>query len=74
MVKKSLCGLTADEIFSLIEPEGFKYSHAVSISNSIYKKGTSDISDITKIPKKLQDALNANVCSGIFLPRVLYQL
>jgi 23S rRNA (adenine2503-C2)-methyltransferase len=68
MDKKSLCGLTADEIFILIEPGGFKYSHAVSISNSIYKKGTSDISDITKIPKKLQDFLNANVCSGILQP------
>ena len=38
MVKKNLCGLTADEIFDLIEPSGFTHAHAVSISNSIYKK------------------------------------
>lgn len=68
MIKKSLCGLTAYEIFRLIGPSGFNLSHAVSISNSIYKKRTVEISQITKIPKKLKDELASNTCSGIFMP------
>jgi hypothetical protein len=43
MVKKCLCGLTADEIFELIRPFGFTSVHAVLIANSVYKKRTSDI-------------------------------
>jgi len=68
MVKKSLCGLTAEEIFSLIEPSGFTLSHAISISNSIYKKSTVEISQITKIPKKLKEELASDTYSGIFMP------
>ncbi|MEI6048555.1 MAG: 23S rRNA (adenine(2503)-C(2))-methyltransferase RlmN [Bacteroidota bacterium] len=68
MVKKSLCGLTSDEIYSLIGPSGFTLSHAVSISNSIYKKRTSEISQITKIPCKLKDELAVIAGSGIFMP------
>ena len=70
MVKKSLCGLTADEIFQLIEPSGYKYSHAVLISNSIYKKGITDISGIKGIPKMLKEVVETNACSGIFPPVV----
>jgi len=55
MVKKSLCGLTADEIFDLIGPSGFTAVHAVSITNSIYKKSISDISQILKIPNRLKE-------------------
>jgi len=68
MVKKKLCGLTADEIFYLIRPFGFSHSHAISISNSIYKKRKGEISQITKIPKKLKDKLATNTSSGIFMP------
>ena len=41
MVKKDLCGLTSDEIFELIKTSGFTPAQAVSISNSVYKKGIS---------------------------------
>ena len=68
MVKKSLCGLSAEDIFRIIEPSGFKYSHAVDISNNIYKKRITDISSISKIPKKLKDLLSENSCIGIFPP------
>lgn len=68
MVKKCLCGLTAEEIFYLIEPSGFTVSHAVLISNSIYKKGTGEISEISKIPKKLKSELAANTFIGILRP------
>jgi len=68
MVKKSLCGLTADEIFRLIGPSGYAYSHAVSISNSIYKKRTGEISQVKKIPRKLINELEADYCAGILMP------
>jgi 23S rRNA (adenine2503-C2)-methyltransferase len=68
MVKKSLCGLSANEIFHIIEPFGFTISHAISISKSIYKKRTVEILQIAKIPKKLKDELEAKTYSGIFIP------
>ena len=68
MVKKSICGLTSDEISTLIGSYGFSQPHAISISNSIYKKRTVDIAGLTKIPKKLKKELNANAYSGINMP------
>lgn len=67
-MKNNLCGLTADEIFGLIGPLGFGYAHAVSISNGIYKKRASDLSQIVKIPGKLLEWLNVNCFAGIYLP------
>jgi 23S rRNA (adenine2503-C2)-methyltransferase len=69
MVKESLCGLTAEEIFEFIRPE-FTSAHSVSIANSIYKKGTSDISEITKIPFKLKEKLLATSSAGIYAPLI----
>jgi 23S rRNA (adenine2503-C2)-methyltransferase len=68
MIKKSLCGLTADEIFCLIKPCGFSYSHAVTIATGIYKKGANEVSSIAKLPKKLRCELEAIAHCGIFLP------
>jgi len=68
MVKKSLCGLTADEIFDLIRPLNFTSSHAVSISNSMYKKGILNISEIVKIPYRLKEELYNIAATGIYLP------
>jgi 23S rRNA (adenine2503-C2)-methyltransferase len=68
MVKKSLCGLTADEIFDLISPSGFTFAHAVTVSNNIYKKSISDISQIPKIPSRLKEELSNIAVSGISLP------
>jgi 23S rRNA (adenine2503-C2)-methyltransferase len=68
MVKKSLCGLTADEIFDLIGSLNFTSSHAVSISNSIYKKGISNISEMVKIPYRLKEELFNIAATGIYLP------
>lgn len=68
MVKKSLCGLSADEIYEIIEPSGFTTGHSVVIANSIYKKRISDISQFDKIPKKLKELLNDIVVSGINFP------
>lgn len=68
MIKNSLAGLTVEEIYQLIEPSGFKFSHAVSISNGIYKKRISDVSLIKNIPKRLQDLLIDNRSIGILAP------
>ena len=68
MVKKSLCGLTSGEIFDLIGSSGFTAAHAVSISNSIYKKRISDIAQIAKIPRLLKEELMNIAVSGIYLP------
>jgi 23S rRNA (adenine2503-C2)-methyltransferase len=70
MVKKNICGLTADEIFGLISPSGFSFSHAVAVANSIYKKRITDISLIPKIPAKLRQELKAAACSGVFKPEL----
>jgi hypothetical protein len=70
MVKKCLCGLTADEIFELIRPFGFTSVHAVLIANSVYKKRTSDILEIAKIPFKLKEVLLNISSTGIYSPSV----
>jgi 23S rRNA (adenine2503-C2)-methyltransferase len=68
MSKNNLCGLTNEEIFRIIKPYGFSSAHAVSISNGIYKKRITGISQINKIPKKLKTFLETNTCTGIFMP------
>jgi hypothetical protein len=61
----SLCGLTADEIFSLIRPAGFSLPQAISVANSLYKRRLNDISQFPKIPKKLREELARISCAGI---------
>jgi 23S rRNA (adenine2503-C2)-methyltransferase len=68
MKKKSLCGLDADEIYQVIKPAGFSFSHAVLIANSIYRKRITDFTNIVKIPKQLKEELSKNNSSGIFRP------
>lgn len=68
MVKKILCGLTADEIFDLIGLSGFSRDHAVAVSNAIYKKRISSVSLVSKIPKLLKNELESDFITGIFLP------
>jgi 23S rRNA (adenine2503-C2)-methyltransferase len=68
MEKKCLCGLTLEEIIYLIAPHGFSAAQASSIAISIYKKGTSDISDFTKIPKNLKEILHAEAFIGTYPP------
>lgn len=66
--KMALCGSTSDEIFRHIVSSGFTISHAVLISNGIYKKKISAISLIPKIPKKLKIFLESSVITGMFAP------
>jgi 23S rRNA (adenine2503-C2)-methyltransferase len=54
MVKENLCGLTADEIFKIIQQWDFNLSHAVAISRSIYKKRIDEIAGFINIPDQLK--------------------
>ena len=69
MNKLNLCGLTADEIFGIIEPEEFDHSHAVLIANAIYKRKAVEFSQIKGISKKLKNWLSDNTLSGIYNPK-----
>ena len=68
MIKKNLCGLTLDEIQRFIEPYGSTTDHANAVSHSIYKKRCSEITHITKIPKKLKEELKVGSCIGTYPP------
>jgi 23S rRNA (adenine2503-C2)-methyltransferase len=68
MVKRSICGLTSDETYDLIRPDGFTYSHAVSVLNNVYKKHRSDILLFEKIPKTLKLMLSSAAASGVIFP------
>jgi len=68
MDKKILCGLTVEEIFTLIEPGGFQNRHAVLIANAIYKKSISSITDFPKIPKVLIKFLDEIAIVGLYCP------
>lgn len=64
----AICGLTASEIFKIIEPFGYRYDHATKVSNFIYKKRISDISQFTTIPVKLKNILISICSTGIVKP------
>jgi len=68
MIKKSLCGLTLEEIFNLVSSSGYTRVHALSISNSIYKKKAFEFSLIPGIPRKLKEGLSENAFTGIIEP------
>jgi 23S rRNA (adenine2503-C2)-methyltransferase len=68
MVKKIICGLTADEIFRHIRRSGFSGDNAVAISNAIYKKRISDVTLIPGIPKQLKNELTSDAITGVYLP------
>jgi 23S rRNA (adenine2503-C2)-methyltransferase len=70
MGKLELCGLTSDEIFNLIGPGGFTLRHAVSVSNAVYKKRVTAVSEIPRIPKSLISFLEENFCIGLYPPHL----
>lgn len=62
---KSLCGLSYDEIFHLIEPYGYTLNNALAISNGLYKKGVSKFADIRGLSKNLSNLLDSEAVTGI---------
>lgn len=65
MIKRSLCGLTVDEIRILA---GSSMSHATTIANYLYKKRINDTILIQEIPKKVKEELSKKSIPGIYRP------
>jgi len=68
MNREKLCGLSVEEILSLIEPHGYAFRHALEISNSIYKKRIKDIQLLDKIPRRLRELLFEVSETGTYPP------
>lgn len=68
MGRKEMCGLSAEEMYNVIKDEGFSHEHAVILANAIYKKGTSNFSGLSKIPKKLMEYLSSCSETGVYNP------
>jgi len=68
MDRKTICGLSVDEIFALIREEGGSRQHALILANAIYKKGITDLSGWSGISKPIRELLKANFDSGIYGP------
>ncbi len=68
MIKNTLCGLNPEEIYALIGNSGYNLSHAVSITKSMYRQKITEISQISKIPKKLTELLASSISPGIYPP------
>jgi 23S rRNA (adenine2503-C2)-methyltransferase len=65
MDRKSLCGLTLDEIVHL---SGTDVPHATGIVNCLYKKKITDIDQFTGISKQLKKELKEIFYAGVFEP------
>jgi 23S rRNA (adenine2503-C2)-methyltransferase len=72
MVKTGICGLTADDIFDLINPSGYSYADSVSVSNSVYKKSAAGFSGM-RISSGLKGKLEEIADTGIY-PPVSYEI
>jgi 23S rRNA (adenine2503-C2)-methyltransferase len=68
MKKTNLVGLSISDIYDLIKAEECDYSHAAAITNSIYKKRITDLSMISKIPKRFQSYLGGIAITSIYEP------
>lgn len=68
MDRKTICGLSAEEIFTLIKDESSSHEHALIIANAVYKRGITDFYDLSKIPKKLIEFLSSCSETGIYCP------
>lgn len=68
MNKTSLCGLSVEEIFKIIQPGGFTRAHALKISNLIYKRGARDLSAANGLSGKLRNFLSQISQTGLYPP------
>jgi 23S rRNA (adenine2503-C2)-methyltransferase len=68
MIKENLCGLTPDEIYGLIQAEGYNYNQAVKVATNIYKKRIADVSQIGGVPKSLKIYLDVIAATGFYDP------
>lgn len=68
MNKKSLLGMSLEEITALTRSAGFKDSSALAVSHAIYKKRTTDVASIKNVPLELKDLLKEDYDMGTFSP------
>jgi 23S rRNA (adenine2503-C2)-methyltransferase len=68
MAAWSLAGLTPDDIFRLIEPEGFSLAGAEAVATGFYRKRTSDPGNIRGLPKGMKKFITGNFIPGTFAP------
>jgi 23S rRNA (adenine2503-C2)-methyltransferase len=68
MNKADLCGLTVEEVYGLIRTGGFELKHAVAVAHTIYKKGSMDLAQTSKIPKRLKAFLRDVSQTGFYSP------
>jgi 23S rRNA (adenine2503-C2)-methyltransferase len=68
MIKKSICGMTFQELSDNLSSEGYSEQHIRSVLNSVYKKGVTDISSLKQIPGSLIKLLSENFIVGIVPP------
>ncbi len=73
MIKKNLCGLIPDEIFSLVKTEGYTYNHAIDVAKSIYRRRITEMSRVKNIPNTLLRYLDLVTETGFYKP-VSYEI
>ncbi len=66
--KRTLCGLTAEELIPLVEQAGGNRRHAVEIAACLYRKRIFNIAKYEKIPKRVRGELSAGYHIGIYPP------
>lgn len=68
MEKRIICGLAPEEIQRYAGIPDMTLSHAVSVTNSLYKKRIRDIMDFPKLTLKLKGNLNNRFSTGLYDP------
>jgi 23S rRNA (adenine2503-C2)-methyltransferase len=68
MSRKYICGLSDNEIFSLVGDMGGSKEHSLIISNAIYKKGIREFSGLSRLPGKLRKFLDDRFSTGVYDP------
>ena len=66
MDRTIICGLSEDEISTLLEPYGFTRAHSHEIAVNLYKRKFIDFSDFTGIPERLREHLKIHFSTGLF--------
>jgi 23S rRNA (adenine2503-C2)-methyltransferase len=60
--------MTPDDLYEVIHTHGFNQLHAIKIIQSIYRKGVTNLSVISAIPKALKELLLKNFITGMYTP------
>jgi 23S rRNA (adenine2503-C2)-methyltransferase len=67
-MNRTLCGMTNDDLFDLINLQGFERDHSTKVMLAIYRKRVRSTSQIPGIPKSLKELLRSSFSMGIYPP------